>query len=274
MKFTAHNVSLPNGGRTINESEVTLAESNVWKAILKSLELFLPQDRNDWTKLRVADLGCLEGGYALEFAKLGFQTVGIEAREDNLEKCYFLKDIFSLSNLEFYKDDVRNISKYGQFDIILNYGLLYHLNDPVSFLKVMSSCNTSLLFLNTHFAPERDYRYKLGPVNRFFIAPLQKRTHILETTQNYRLSRITLNEGFRGRWYKEWNPNISSKRVEKMSWASYNNDKSFWLCKKDLTKALELAGYKHVFEQFDYTGDIMKDNYTDFYNRTMFVCLK
>lgn len=274
MKFTAYNILLPNGKKTINDNDITLAESNVWKSILKSIELFLPKDKHDWSKLRVADLGCLEGGYALEFAKLGFNTIGIEARQDNLEKCYYLKDAFELQNLNFVKDDVRNISTYGKFDIILNYGLLYHLHDPVDFLKIMSNCNTSLLFLNTHFAPEHDYRYTLGPLNRFFLAPIQKRTHFFEKTKNFRLSPITTNEGFRGRWYREWSVKSTASKIEKMNLTAYNNNKSFWLCKKDLTKVLHNVGYNNVFERFDFTGDLMSDNYTDYFNRTMFVCLK
>lgn len=275
MNFTAHNILLPNGEHTMCSGSVaTLAESNVWRSIHRSLDLFLPQSQYDYSNMRVADLGCLEGGYALEFAKLGFNVLGIEARGDNITKCNFIKHAFALPNLSFVKDDVRNISNYGTFDIILNYGLLYHLNDPVNFLKLSAGHNSKLLFLNTHFAPERDIRYALGPVNKYLIGPLQKRTHLLERTMNYRLSSITTNEGYAGRWYREWSPRDTSNKIEGKLWASYNNHRSFWLRKKDLTKALNDAGYEHVFERFDFTGDIMPHNYTEKYNRTMFVALK
>jgi hypothetical protein len=34
---------------------------------------------------RIADLGCLEGGYAVEFARLGMNATGIEVRDSNFQ---------------------------------------------------------------------------------------------------------------------------------------------------------------------------------------------
>lgn len=274
MKFTAHNILLNNGERTMGNETILLGESAVWKSILKSLDLFLPGTKEERRKLRVVDLGCLEGGYAAEFAKLGFDTLGIEAREENVQKCNYVKDNLNLPNLNFVTDDVRNMSTYGRFDVVLCYGLLYHLHDPVEFLKIASNCTNKLLFLNTHFAPESDIRYALGPLNNYVIGPVQKRIRALEFTRNYRLSPITKVDGYRGRWYNEWSQGSNKAAIEKLLWASFNNHKSFWLCKKDLTRALQNVGFNHVFEQFDHTGDLFPDNYTHFYNRTMFVGIK
>ena len=161
-----------------------LSDSALWTSIVKTLDLFLPGDREERRRMRVVDLGCLEGGYAVEFAKLGFQTLGIEARQDNLDKCNFVKSDLQLSNLEFVKDDVRNVENYGQFDIVLCYGLLYHLNDPVSFIRTLNRVTKKLLLLSTHYAPFHDVRYSLGFINNYLLAPLQKRTHFLERTKN------------------------------------------------------------------------------------------
>jgi len=249
-----------------------LAESAMWTSIAKSISLFTGSA--DRSGMKAVDLGCLEGGYSVELAKMGFDTLGIEARSENIDKCNYVKENLHLDNLHFAKDDVRNLPNYGKFDITICYGLLYHLNDPVSFLKTMSDCTTKILFLNTHFAPDRDVRYNLGALNRFVIAPIQKRTKFMEYQKNFRLSSITQNEGYNGRWYREWNKNAGKDKIEKMLWASYNNNRSFWLRKKDLTQALHNAGFNSVFEQFDYTGDLAPDSYTSQYNRTMFVAVK
>jgi 2-polyprenyl-3-methyl-5-hydroxy-6-metoxy-1,4-benzoquinol methylase len=216
----------------------------------------------------------LEGGYTIQFARMGFESLGIEAREDNILKCNYVKSKLDLPNLNFVQDDARNLPKYGRFDIVLCYGLLYHLHDPVNFINSMSQCTNKMLLIHTHFAPDYDMRYGLGFINDYLIAPVQKRTKLFERQKNYRLSKISENEGYKGRWYKEWNKNEKKERIEKMLWASYNNNQSFWLCKKDLTKAIHNAGFNNVFEQFDYTGDILPDNYTEYRNRTMFVAVK
>ena len=274
MDFTAHNIALDNGQKTMGDKQILLAKSKMWTSIQQTIDLFLPQSMEDRHKMRVVDLGCLEGGFSVEFAKMGFDTLGIEAREENIKKCNYVKSNLKLPTLNFVQDDVRNLKKYGTFDITLCYGLLYHLNDPVEFLKLLSTCTSKLLFLNTHFAPDSDFRYNLNYLNRYFIAPIQKRTNFSKSKQNYRLSKIKTNEGYRGRWYQEWNENTPKDKIEKMLWASYNNSKSFWLCKKDLTKALHAVGFDSVFEQFNFTGDLAPDNYTERHSRTMFVAIK
>jgi hypothetical protein len=70
------------------------------------------------------------------------------------------------------------------------------------------------------------------------------------------------------------NKNDNIENIEKNLEASYNNPKSFWPTKKELTKALHNAGFDSVFEQFDFTGDTTPENYTEYNQRTMFVAVK
>ena len=249
-----------------------LAKSALWTSIEKTLSLFTSAEER--AGMRAVDLGCLEGGYSVELARMGLDTLGIEAREESVQKCNYVKDNVGLPNLHFAMDDVRNLGKYGKFDVTLCYGLLYHLNDPVSFLKTVSECTTKILFLNTHFAADRDTRYELGFLNRFVIAPFQKRINNRKSPWNFRLSPIQENEGYSGRWFREWSKGTRKEKVEKLLWASYNNDRSFWLQKKDLTRALHAAGFTSVFEQFDFTGDLLPHDYTEKNSRTMFVAIK
>lgn len=274
MNFTAHNILLDKGERTLGEGQILLSESAIWTSIEKTVNLFFPQSVREKNKLKLADLGCLEGGYTVQFARLGFDSLGMEAREENIQKCNYVKSRLDLPNLNFVKDDVRNLSNYGKFDIVLCYGLLYHLNDPVNFINTVGQCTSKMLLMSTHFAPDFDARYDLGFINNYLIAPIQKRTKLFERQKNYRLSKISENEGYKGRWYLEWKKNEKKEKIEKTLWASYNNHQSFWLCKKDLTKVIQNAGFNHVFEQFDYTGDIIADNYSEYYNRSMFVAIK
>jgi hypothetical protein len=274
LNFTAHNVLLDNGEKTMGDRRILLSNSAMWKSVEKSIQLFMPLLGQNNRTLRVVDLGCLEGGYAVQFARAGFDTLGIEAREENLQRCNYVQSHLQLNNLKFVKDDVRNVGNYGPFDIAFCYGLLYHLDNPVQFLKSLSSCTTKLLFLNTHFAATRDLRYSFDVLNRYVLAPLERRIRLLDVKKNFKLSRLTTNEGYQGRWFPEWTEGEQRATVEKLLWSSYNNSRSFWLCKKDLTKALHSAGFTSVFEQFDFTGDLAKDDYTDYHSRTMFVAVK
>lgn len=266
-EFTAHNILLDNDERTMGDSPL-LCETSQWKSVAKTVKLFFG-DR----KLRIVDLGCLEGGYAVEFARLGHDVLGVEAREENIKSCLYVKYNLNLPNLNFIKDDVRNLRNLGEFDIVFCYGLLYHLDNPVNFIQSMSKASKSMMLLNTHYAVEHDWRYDLGILNSRVIAPIQKRTKWFEIERNYRLSKITMHEGYRGRWYKEWNESDSKETIGNMLWASYNNHKSFWLCKKDLMGAINDYGFNHVFEQQDFADDL-QDNFIEYHNRSMFVAIK
>ena len=82
------------------------------------------------SELRILHLACLEGQYAVEFARQGAQVVAIEGREANIEKARFSKRALGLDNLELIHGDVRDLSRerHGSFDIVLCLGILYHLD--------------------------------------------------------------------------------------------------------------------------------------------------
>lgn len=274
MNFTAHNILLNDGIKTLGDAQPLLADTALWASIKKTLDLFIPINKQEAGNLKVVDFGCLEGGYTVEFARLGFNVVGIEARQDNIDKCDYVKSNLNLTNLTFIKDDVRNVQNYGKFDIALCYGLLYHLNNPVEFLKILNSCTSKILILHTHYAPEHDIRYNFNTLNRHFFQRMEGKFPSVLKTKNYFLSKISENEGYKGRWFYEYQENEETKKIEKMLWASYNNNKSFWLLKEQLTKVLHNVGFTSVFEQFDDGFDANVRNYNYYYNRSMFVAIK
>src|SRR5262249_23647092 len=83
-------------------------------------------------ELRVLDLDCLEGGFALEFALQGAQVLGIEGREANLARARFAAEVYGATGIEFIQGDVRNLTpeSYGLFDVVLCLGILYLLDAP------------------------------------------------------------------------------------------------------------------------------------------------
>jgi 2-polyprenyl-3-methyl-5-hydroxy-6-metoxy-1,4-benzoquinol methylase len=107
-------------------------------------------------QLRVLDLACLEGHYGIELALHGAEVVGIELREANLAKARYVKDYLRLDRLTLYQDDVRNLSleKYGQFDLVICSGILYHLDVPDMFhlvRRIFEVC-TRLAIIDTLIA--------------------------------------------------------------------------------------------------------------------------
>ena len=102
MKYSSHNLKLSSGEYTIPGADL-LCDTQHYKAVLRTLNMrFSEKERS---KIRIADLGCLEGGYSVEFAKAGYDAVGFEAREENISKCNFLKEDLKLQNLNCRTND-------------------------------------------------------------------------------------------------------------------------------------------------------------------------
>ena len=67
----------------------------------------------------IAGLLCLECGYSVGFARLGFQVLGVDVRASNIDACEYVKSRTSLANLQFVRDDVWNIAKHGKIDAVM-----------------------------------------------------------------------------------------------------------------------------------------------------------
>jgi SAM-dependent methyltransferase len=241
LTFTAHNIRLDDGTRTMPGTDPF--ESHPWfLAAARCLRAIYPAG---FGGLRIADPGCLEGGYAVEFARMGFgEVIGIEARESNLAKCRAVKAAVDLPALRFVCDDARNLEHYGPFDAVLCSGLLYHFDEPRAFLNMFGRATKRVAIINTHFATE---------------AP---------QAEKFALSQMTENEGLPGRWYGESDG----------AWASHGNPRSFWIRREHLIQAIHDSGFPMVFEQFDMQGDdIVGSMDSGFYktdSRSLFVGVK
>jgi SAM-dependent methyltransferase len=174
--------------------------------------------------LRILDLACLEGLYAIEFARHGATAVGIEGREMHIEKARFVKDVLALHNLDFFQDDVRNLSKakYGTFDVVLCLGILYHLDTPdvFAFMERISEVCKDLAIIDTRIA--------YGPT----------------TPYDYKGTR------YWGHTIREHAPGASSEQKIQNYAASLDNVTSFWLSKTSLYCILSRLGFTSVYECF------------------------
>ena len=186
------------------------------------LQIVADATRRPIAALRVLDLACLEGLYAIEFARQGAQVVGIEGREAHIEKARFVKKALSLDRLELFRDDVRNLSKakYGEFDVVLCLGILYHLDVPdvFAFLEQIADVCRDIAVIDTRvaFGPTASYTYK-------------------QTT-------------YWGHTIREHYPRDTPETRIKRYWASLDNTTSFYLSRTSLFCILGRLGFTSVYE--------------------------
>lgn len=157
--------SIP-GDPSISQIEAKFDSRAELRAILKSV-----LNGRDPCDLRILDVGCLEGHYTTVIAQMGFkEVVGIDISPSHLQRANFLLGEFHrLANFRFEQcaaTDVAHIASLGPFDIVICYGLLYHLKDPLVmfdvFEAVASEGRPFTLLLNTQF--KGDFRALVSPL--------------------------------------------------------------------------------------------------------------
>ena len=213
--WTDHNIQL-------TDNLFTISSSRPNGKLLRIVQIVHDLARKPISEMRMVDLACLEGQYAIEFARQGAEVVGIEGREANIEKARFAKRVLGLDRLTLIQSDVRDLSRerHGSFDVVLCLGILYHLNAPdvFAFVERIAEVCTGFAIFDTYLSlgPKRSYTYK--------------------------------GKQYWGRNIREHPEELSdSGKVAKL-WSSLNNVSSTWLTKRTLVKLLLHLGFTTVYE--------------------------
>lgn len=173
-------------------------------------------------QLRVLDLACYEGQYAIEFARHGAEVLGIEGRQTNIAIARQRAEEIGLERVRLLRGDVRDLRReeHGNFDVVLCLGLLYHLDfpDAIRFLEQIAEVCDGFAIIDTHI--------------------------------NLGLSRAFYDRGreYRGRAYIEHSERASGAAREQSRWASLDNAVSFWPTRASLINALMDAGFTSAYE--------------------------
>lgn len=234
LGWSAHNIPLSAMRSTLEGQDLPLVGDDPRTVLIRRLVRQMGKEPES-RELRLLDLGALEGGLSFEMARLGFDVLCVEGREENAQKCREVVDYFGLTNLQVLRADVRSLapSHHGTFDVILCCGLLYHLDEPLEFLrKLRELANGScLLFVDTHIAPDRDEDLE-GSAYEVALSPLEQLSGAAP--------------GYQGRWIAEHDPLDDGTHP----WASIGNERSFWLTRQSLLRGLQEAGFGTALEVF------------------------
>lgn len=132
---------------------LTLDNSPIFRRVI---QVVCDLARRPLSGLRILDLGSAHGAYSIELAGRGAHVLGIEGREAWLEQARRAQQNASLTNVQFVRDDVRNLSRerYGEFDIVLCLGILYHLDAPdvFEFVETIAEVCRDFAVIETKFA--------------------------------------------------------------------------------------------------------------------------
>lgn len=106
---------------------------------------------------RVIDVGCGVGYLAQFFVKNNCRVFCIDGRKDNISSLRSRYPTLKGRVVDVEKED---LSKYGLFDIVFCYGLLYHTQRPDFVLKNISKICRDLIILETCITDSPQYDVK------------------------------------------------------------------------------------------------------------------
>jgi SAM-dependent methyltransferase len=219
--WTAHSIDLGGGVATMEGGSTQLWRVEWFKKLIDR------HGRDLRRRRRLLDLACLEGLFAIEFARMGWDTVGIEIRDAHLAKAEFARRVIGLDSCRFVKGDVRSIPPtLGRFDAVAAAGILYHLDFPdcVRFLRDIAERSTDLVLIDSHFAYDQI---------ETSVAPLSEvRTYAFDGRE------------YRGREYREHAPHVTDDEKDHAHvWSSIDNDVSVWLSEPDVVAVMAEQGF-------------------------------
>jgi 2-polyprenyl-3-methyl-5-hydroxy-6-metoxy-1,4-benzoquinol methylase len=109
--------------------------------------------RQPFSKLRILDLGCGEGVYAIEAGLRGAEVVALDARTQRMDKGAACAMRHGIKNVRFIREDVRHVKceVFGSFDAVYLLGMLYHLDAPDVFAVLENIYNlcSGMLVIDT-----------------------------------------------------------------------------------------------------------------------------
>ena len=151
-------------------------------------------------------------------------VIGIEVRDANHRKAEFARLALGLDNLQFVRDDVRNISleKYGSYDVVICSGILYHLPTPDVFdvVEKMHAMTNRVLIIDTHIS----------------LSPSATTSHRKKT--------------YHGHFFAEHGLTDTPDEKERKPLASIDNNTSFLFTRPSLINLLSHTGFTSVYECF------------------------
>jgi SAM-dependent methyltransferase len=248
LPFTTHRIQLADGLWTTERGVVAEIDMRV-RVVVDAVGGSLAGKS-------VVDLGCLEGGFTIAFARAGaVEAVGIEARTISHRRCEIARRFSRVRNARFVQGDVKEVlaGTADGFDVVFAAGILYHVADPFGLLRAIAASCRDVALIDTHVAVA-------GAPSHGCSAELVERTlggHV-----------------WRGRTFGEYPVASDSGSKEELLWAAWSDAVSFWPVESDLVEMMRRAGFARVEKVEPDPSGASGGWQVELTNRVMYLCHK
>jgi SAM-dependent methyltransferase len=121
------------------------------QARVRSLQTFLPELQPRLGLRTALDVGCGTGFFSEFLRDSEYRVTALDGRKENVEEAQR-----RVENVEFHHADVEDPSlpTLGSFDVVLCFGLLYHLENPFRAIRNLFALTGKLLIIESMCVPD------------------------------------------------------------------------------------------------------------------------
>lgn len=113
---------------------------NKWNRLLPIIKKLNPEEKT------FLDIGCSDGFYSIEIAKLGAKHVlGSDLDDLRINRAKFIKEVLKIKNVNFKSLDLYEISEEEVYDVVIGLGLLHRIPDLDGCLKKMCQIGRTVI---------------------------------------------------------------------------------------------------------------------------------
>lgn len=156
---------LPENARLIHDTRLRML-----KSVLE------PEFSGRWEASTAIDLACHQGWFLSYLANKNMQKVlGVDVRQEHIDDASLMTSALFPENkhISFLRSDVYDLKPdvVGQFDVVLLFGLLYHVENPIGLLRIAKSLCKGWCMIETQLGPHLSGPLDWG--NYEFVRPMK-----------------------------------------------------------------------------------------------------
>ena len=133
------------------------------------------------------DLACHQGWFSTKLVELGATDVlAVDARAEHIADSKLIRDALGYQTLRLMQADIHSLdpNAVGQFNVVLMFGLIYHLENPVGALRVARALTApgGICIIETQVVPGLTGWADYGSYR--FVRPLKGSFSIIDETDD------------------------------------------------------------------------------------------
>lgn len=195
-------------------------------------------DRINVSGKKVLELGPLEAGHTYMLEKSGAKVLAIEANKSAFLRCLIVKNYLGLSSKFLLGDFEKTEFSTGEFDMVLASGVLYHMRDPVSFLKKFAAITNTIFIWTHYFEPD------LSKWNKNLQPAIESGKWDVTNTVVTNIDHLNIRT-------------VKQHYKEALGWSGFcggTGTYSNWIYREDLISLLNHLGFKNTEISFDHVN--------------------